>query len=67
MGCTHFLTKTLPKVRTEMSLQVLAYHLRRVWNIPGGGALLAGSVAGLREALCAPRRPVGGLRAPAPE
>jgi hypothetical protein len=27
MGATHFLTKTLPRVRTEMSLQVLAYNL----------------------------------------
>ena len=27
MGYTHFLTKTLPKVRTEMSLQVLAYNM----------------------------------------
>jgi hypothetical protein len=27
MGSTDFLTKTLPRVRTEMSLQVLAYNL----------------------------------------
>ena len=27
---THFLTKTLEKVRTEMSLQVLAYNLKRM-------------------------------------
>jgi len=33
MGATHFLTKTLPKVRTEMSLHVLAYNLKRVMNI----------------------------------
>ena len=26
MGSTHFLTKTLPRVRTETSLQVLAYN-----------------------------------------
>jgi transposase len=40
MGYTHFLTKTLPKVRTEMSLQVLAYNLRRVLNILGSSDLL---------------------------
>jgi len=40
MGYTHFLTKTLPRVRTEMSLQVLAYNLKRVINILGVGALL---------------------------
>jgi len=33
MGATHFLTKTLPKVRTEMSLHVLAYNMKRVMNI----------------------------------
>ena len=33
MGATPFLTKTLPKVRTEMSLHVLAYNLKRVMNI----------------------------------
>ena len=35
MGATHFLTKTLPKVSTEMSLHVLAYNLRRVMKILG--------------------------------
>ncbi len=35
MGSTHFLTKTLKHVGTEMSLQVLAYNLRRVMNILG--------------------------------
>lgn len=40
MGYTHFLTRTLPKVRTEMSLQVLAYNLRRVLNILGSSELL---------------------------
>ena len=29
MGWTHFSTKTLPRVRTEMSLHVLAYNLKR--------------------------------------
>jgi len=27
MGATHFLMKRLPKVKTEMSLHVLAYNL----------------------------------------
>ena len=30
MGYTHFLTKTLPRVKTEMSLHVLGYNLKRV-------------------------------------
>ena len=40
MGATHFLTKTLPRVRTEMSLHVLAYNLKRAINILGTRALL---------------------------
>ena len=35
MGYTHFLTKTLPRVRTEMSLHVLAYNMKRVMNLLG--------------------------------
>lgn len=35
MGATHFLTKTLPRVSTEMSLHVLAYNLKRVMKIIG--------------------------------
>lgn len=35
MGYTHFLTKRLANVSTEMSLHVLAYNLRRVINILG--------------------------------
>jgi len=35
MGATHFLTKTLPRVRTEMSLHVLAYNLKRVMQMMG--------------------------------
>jgi hypothetical protein len=35
MGSTHFLTKTLEKVKTEMSLQVLAYNIKRMVNIFG--------------------------------
>lgn len=40
MGYTHFLARTLPRVRTEMSLQALAYDLKRVMNILGTGPLL---------------------------
>ena len=35
MGTTHFLTKSLEKVKTEMSLQVLAYNMKRMINILG--------------------------------
>lgn len=35
MGSTHFLTKTLERVKTEMSLQVLAYNMKRMINIFG--------------------------------
>jgi len=41
MGATHFLTKRLPKVATEMALHVLAYNLTRVMNIMGPGTLIA--------------------------
>ena len=40
MGTTHFLTKKLLRVRTEMNLQVLAYNLKRTINILGTGALI---------------------------
>src|SRR5713101_1666705 len=40
MGWTHFLTKTLARVRTEMSLHVLAYNLKRVMRILGIGELM---------------------------
>ena len=35
MGATHFLTRTLAQVRTEMSLHVLAYNMKRVMNLIG--------------------------------
>jgi len=41
MGATHFLTRTLPRVRTEMSLQVLAYNLQRVIKLLGTRELIA--------------------------
>jgi len=40
MGATHFLTKTLAKVRTEMSLNVLAYNMKRMMAIFGVGPLI---------------------------
>ena len=40
MGATHFLTRTLKRVRTEMSLQVLAYNLKRAIAIKGAEALI---------------------------
>ena len=41
MGSTHFLTRTLPRVRTEMSLQVLAYNMQRAIKILGAAPLIA--------------------------
>ena len=41
MGATHFLMKTLPRVRTEMALHVLAYNFTRLINILGTGPLMA--------------------------
>jgi hypothetical protein len=35
MGSTHFLTRTLAHVSTEMSLHVLAYNLKRVMKVLG--------------------------------
>jgi hypothetical protein len=35
MGHTHFLTKTLARVKTEMSLHVLAYNMKRMIRIVG--------------------------------
>jgi len=35
MGYNHFLTRTLPRVGTEMSLHVLAYNLKRLIRILG--------------------------------
>jgi hypothetical protein len=35
MGATHFRLRTLEKVRTEMSLHVLAYNLKRMIALLG--------------------------------
>lgn len=40
MGSTHFLTRTLEKVRTEMSLHVLAYNMKRMIKIFGVAPLM---------------------------
>ena len=42
MGATHFLTRTLSRVGTEMSLQVLAYNLKRMIAILGVAAVMDG-------------------------
>jgi transposase len=41
MGATHFLMKRLMNVKTEISLHVLAYNLKRVMQILGAGPLIA--------------------------
>jgi hypothetical protein len=41
MGATHFLTRPLERVSTEMSLHVLAYNMKRVMKIIGIGELKA--------------------------
>jgi len=47
MGSTHFLTRTLRRVSTEMSLQVLAYNLKRMMKILGvAGTIKAMKMAG---------------------
>ena len=47
MGWTHFLTKTIEHVGTEMSLHVLAYNFKRVIGILGmEGMMKAVQLAG---------------------
>ncbi len=41
MGATHFKTRTLEKVKTEMSLHVLAYNMKRMIAILGAQPLIA--------------------------
>jgi len=41
MGSTHFLTRMLKRVGTEMSLHVLAHNLKRVTAILGVRPLMA--------------------------
>jgi transposase len=41
MGSTHFLTRTLERVSTEMSLHVLAYNMKRLMKLLGAAPLMA--------------------------
>jgi transposase len=45
MGSAHFLTRTLQRVSTEMSLHVLAYNLKRVMKLLETGALIEAMMA----------------------
>jgi hypothetical protein len=40
MGATHFLTRTIGRVSTEMSLHVLAYNMKRVIKLLGSKKLI---------------------------
>ena len=40
MGATHFLTRTIGRVSTEMSLHVLAYNMKRVIKLLGSETLM---------------------------
>lgn len=46
MGATHFQTRGLEKVSTEMSLHVLAYNLKRVIKLLGSAALIQAMQSG---------------------
>ena len=41
MGHTHFLTRRLMNVRTEMALNVLAYNMKRMISLIGIRGLMA--------------------------
>lgn len=41
MGATHFLTRRLPNVKTEMALNVLAYNIKRMVALIGIRNLMA--------------------------
>jgi len=49
MGATHFQTRGLEKVSTEMSLHVLAYNLKRVIKLLGSAALIQAMQSGLKH------------------
>jgi hypothetical protein len=40
MGASHFLTRTIERVSTEMSLHVLAYNIKRVTKILGSDVVM---------------------------
>jgi hypothetical protein len=66
MGATHFLTRTLARVNTEMSLHVLAYNMKRVINLLGIGGLIDAIRAYALYLLCLLRtyfeKAIGGRR-----
>ena len=39
MGATHFLTRTIERVSTEMSVHVLAYNMKRVIKLVGSATV----------------------------
>jgi transposase len=41
MGNPHFLMRRLKNVKTEISLHILAYNMKRVMQILGTGPLMA--------------------------
>jgi hypothetical protein len=45
MGSTHFLTRKLVGVSAEMSLNVLAYNMKRVFKIIGTEGLMKAMTA----------------------
>jgi hypothetical protein len=57
MCTTHFLTGTLPRVGTEMSLQVLAYNLKRAIKIFGARELMTAMRAQVRGPSASRSRP----------
>lgn len=40
MGATHFLTRTIERVSTEISLHVLAYNMKRMIKLLGSEAVM---------------------------
>jgi hypothetical protein len=52
MGATHFQMTTLKHVKTEMSLHVLAYNIKRVMNILGVETLIEAIRALLQAIIC---------------
>ncbi len=63
MGTAHLLTRTLARVRTEMSPQVLAYTMKRMIRIVGSWSADHGDPG--TSPLCTRGRRKGSLRIPA--
>ena len=63
MGSTHFLTRTLARVSTEMSLHVLAYNIKRVMKIMGIGAMIE-AIGALRALFCSPTEAIPAFQNP---